>query len=139
MDIVSKQGQINTNEKDLFLFLTDLRNLEDYIPKDKVDEWEATEDTCTIGMPQVGSITLKIAEKTPHSLIKIDPVSGNTPFSFSFFIQIKQIEEQDTRIKLTLRADLNFMMKSMFQGPIKKGLDQIVDVLSNFDVPPATE
>ena len=85
MDIVSRQGQIKTNEKDLYLFLTDLRNLEDYIPKDKVEDWEATEDTCTIGMPQVGAITLQITEKTPHNLIKVEPISGNTPFSFSFF------------------------------------------------------
>ena len=138
-DIVSKQGQITASEQDLYAFLTDFRNLDDLIPHDKVDEWDSTEDQCTIGLPQVGAITLKITEKEPYSLIKVEPVGGAMPFAFKFFVQMKQVAEQDTRIKLTLRAELNMMMRTMFQGPLKKGLDQIIERLEQFDVPPATE
>lgn len=139
MDIVSKQGKLATSEQNLFAFLTDLRNLDEYIPMDKVKEWESSENECSIGMPQVGTITLRITEKEANNMIRIEPVSGSSPFSFRFYIQIKQIQENDTRIKLTLRADLNMMMRSMFQGPIKKGLDQIVDTLEQFEVPDITE
>lgn len=139
MDIVSKQGRVHTSEQNLFAFLTDLRNLEPYIPRDKVEEWHATEDECTIALPQVGRLTLRITEKEPFRLIRVEPVSGNAPFSFRFYIQIKEAGPLDTRIMLTLRAEMNRMMGSLFQGPVKKGLDQVVDTLSAMDFTEITE
>lgn len=139
MDIVSKQGQIKASEKDFFFFLSDLRNLDEFIPADKIEDWDASEDECSFTMPKVGSITLQITEKKPYHLIRVEPSGGSSPFGFKFFIQMKEMDAMDTRIKLTLRAELNMMMKTMFQGPIKKGLDQMVDTLSNLDIPTATE
>lgn len=126
---------MTTNEKDLFAFLTDLRNLESYIPTGKVKDWEAEEEWCSFSIPKIGAMTLRIVEKNPYKLIKVEPEGGGSPFSFKFFIQTKGVSEFDTRIKLTLRAELNMMMKTMFQGQLKKGLDQIIDTLSGFDIP----
>ncbi len=138
-DIESKQGKIKANEEQVFEFLADLRNLDNYIPQDKVQDWQSQEDSCSFSVPKVGQLSLHIAEKTPFNLIKVEPIGGATPFSFKFFIQIKQVAEQDTRIKLTLRAELNVMMKTMFKGPLKKGLDQIIDTLSGFTLPTKEE
>ncbi len=134
-DIESKQGKILTNDKELFLFLSDMRNLDSFIPGDKVQNWMSDEDSCSFDVPQVGQLSLRISKKEPNIFIKIEPEGGATPFSFTFFIQIKQVEENDTRIKLTLRAELNMMMKTMFQGQLKKGLDQIIDTLSGLELP----
>ena len=130
---------MTTDEKDLFAFLTDLRNLESYIPTEKVEDWEAEEEWCSFSIPKIGEMTLRIVEKEPYKLIKVEPEGGGSPFSFTFFIQIKEVSEFDTRIKLTLRAELNMMMKGMFQGQLKKGLDQIIDTLSGFQIPPSSE
>ncbi|MEA1877998.1 MAG: SRPBCC family protein [Bacteroidota bacterium] len=134
-DIVSKQGKIEASEEKLFEFLSDLRNLDSFIPHEKVQNWESDEESCSFTVPQVGQLSLRITAKEPHKMIKVEPEGGSTPFSFSFFVQIKQVDENDTRMKLTLRAELNVMMKTMFAGPLKKGLDQIVDTLSGFKLP----
>lgn len=138
-NIESKQGKIAASEEQVFNFLSDLRNLDKYIPSEKVQDWQSSEEACSFSVPQVGKLSLKISEKNPFNLIKVEPEGGATPFSFKFFVQIKQIEEADTRIKLTLKAELNVMMKTMFKGPLKKGLDQIVDTLSGFTLPSTEE
>ncbi|MBT3241507.1 MAG: SRPBCC family protein [Bacteroidetes bacterium] len=137
-DIVSKQGKIAGSDEDIYSFLTDLRNLDSYIPSDKINDWQSDENSCSFSIPQAGTISLQITDKEPNTLIKVEP-QGNTPFGFKFFIQIKEVAEQDTRFKLTLRAELNAMMKTMFKGQIQKGLDQIVDTLSGMKIPSSPE
>ncbi|HBY16748.1 MAG TPA: polyketide cyclase, partial [Porphyromonadaceae bacterium] len=49
---------------------------------------------------------------------------------FAFWIQLHEVDADDTRIRLVLHADLNMMMRMMIGGKIKKGLDQAVDGLA---------
>ena len=134
-DIVSKQGKTTATEEELFDFLADLRNLDSFIPHEKVQNWESDEESCSFNIPQIGQLDLQITAKDPYKLIKVEPKGASSPFSFTFFVQIKQVGENDTRMKLTLRAELNAMMKTMFKGPLKKGLDQIIDTLSGLKLP----
>ncbi len=52
------------------------------------------------------------------------------PIDFAFWIQLHEVDADDTRIRLVLHADLNMMMRMMIGGKIKKGLDQAVDGLA---------
>ena len=113
-NIESKQGKINARAETAYNFLVDLRNLDSLIPKDKVQNWTSTEESCSFTIAQVGEINLKITEKEPFKMIKVEP-DGKTPIGFSFYIQLIEIAEDDTRIKLTFRADMNPMMK--MDGP----------------------
>jgi carbon monoxide dehydrogenase subunit G len=132
-NIESKQGKINSSEETVFNFLSDLRNLDSLIPQDKVQNWESSEDTCSFSIAQVGDIHLRISQKEPNTLIKVEP-EGKTPIGFSFYIQLKEISEVDTRIKLTFKAEMNTMMKMMIKSPVQKGLDQIVDTLGKLPI-----
>ncbi len=132
-NIESKQGKVNTSAEKVFSFLTDLRNLDSLIPQDKVQNWESSEDTCSFSIAQVGDIQLRISQKEPNTLIKVEP-EGKTPIGFSFYIQLKEISEIDTRIKLTFKAEMNTMMKMMIKSPVQKGLDQIVDTLGRLPI-----
>ena len=127
-NIESKQGKVNTSAEKVFNFLTDLRNLDSLIPQDKVQNWQSAEDTCSFTVAQAGDIQLKISDKQPFSMIKVDP-EGKTPIGFSFYIQLKELGEDDTRIKLTFRAEMNTMMKMMIKSPVQKALDKIVETL----------
>jgi len=46
---------------------------------------------------------------------------------FSFWIQLHQVSEGDTRIRLVLHADLNMMMRMMIGKKLQEGLDQAVE------------
>ncbi len=49
---------------------------------------------------------------------------------FSFWIQLHEVSEQDTRIRLVLHAELNMMMRMMLGGKLQKGLDTAVEGLA---------
>ncbi|HSH50863.1 MAG TPA: SRPBCC domain-containing protein [Bacteroidales bacterium] len=129
----SKIGKTNKQDQLIFDFLSDFRNLESVIPKDKISDFEATEDRCKFRIEGIGEAGLKAVEKEPYKLIKITS-DGKAPFGFSFWIQLKPIDEKEhtTAIRLTIDAQLNPMMKMMVGKHLQKGIDSLVDHMVTF-------
>ena len=127
----SKIGQIPHEDKVVYAVLSNLENLQRFsemIPKDKVKEMEITADYIRIkidGMAQ--KFTIRIVEKEEYKTIKFGV--DNLPMDINMWIQLKQMAEQDTRIKLTIKADIPMMFRMMFENKLQQGLDQAVDML----------
>ena len=75
-------------------------------------------------------VGLRIAEKVENKHVKIVGDGGNVPIDFSFWIQLKEVAERDTRIRMVLHAELNMMMRMMIGSKIQTGLDQAVEGLA---------
>jgi carbon monoxide dehydrogenase subunit G len=128
LKIESKIGTAHKPEKKIYDFLSDFNNFNEVIPTDKVNNWEATENTCSFNVTGVGSVQMEIVEKEPTKMIKIEG-EGLKNSSFTFWIQLKEVAENDTKIKLSLKAEVPAMIKMMAQKPLKQGMDMIVDRL----------
>ena len=117
---VSKQVRINRSDASIYTLLSDFNHFTPLL-RDKVDGWTADADTCSF---QVKGFTarLKMVEKTPYSCIKLTGDDGS-PFEFFFWIQLKGLAPDDTRMRLTLHAKHNMMMKMMVGSKLQKGLD----------------
>ncbi len=127
----SRIGKLNTSAEKAFEFLSDFRNFNQFIPEDKVKEWEASAEQCSFTVDGIGKAGLKIIEKVPYKLVKI---TGNSTadLEFFFWIQIKEIAEKDTRIKLTVKADLNPVMKMIAAKPLKSFVNLMVDKVEKY-------
>jgi carbon monoxide dehydrogenase subunit G len=124
--VESRVGKMPVNADALYRLFSDFRNLTQLIPKDKLRNFEAAEDTCSFEADMVGQVGLKIIEKQPYSLVKI--VSSEiSKFSFTFWIQLKEVAAMDTRIKLTLAFDANPFMAAMVKGQVEKALNSMID------------
>ena len=88
--------------------------------------WQATEDSCSFKFKGF-TVALRIEEKVENKHIKITGDGGTVPMDFSFWIQLHQVSEGDTRIRLVLHADLNMMMRMMIGKKLQEGLDQAVE------------
>lgn len=130
-EVVSKTGKIAKNADEIYPFLADFRNLSSIIPEDKIKDWNASEDECHFRIEGVGKAGMKIVEKEPAKLVKLTS-SKETQFDFNIWIQLKQVEEKDTRVRITLRASLNPFMAAMVSKHLQKGVDTIVDKLTEF-------
>ncbi len=75
-------------------------------------------------------MALRIAEKVENKHVKIVADEGGVPIDFAFWIQLHQVDERDTRVRMVLHAELNMMMKMMVGGKIQSGLDQAVEGLA---------
>ena len=127
----SRIGKLDTSGEKAFGFLSDFRNFSRFIPEDKVKEWEASAEQCKFTVDGIGKAGLKIIEKEPDKLIKISS-DGTAGIEFFFWIQIKEIDEKDTRIKLTIKADLNPMMKMAAAKPLKSFVNLMIDKIEEY-------
>jgi len=131
-DFVSEIKAVPYSEDRVFAMLSDLSNLEkvkDRIPQDKIKEFEFDKDSCSVSVDPVGKVTFQIIEREPFKMIKFTTV--NSPVPLLMWIQLKQVAEDDTRMKLTVRADLNPLLKPMLSKPLQDGINKIANALAS--------
>ena len=111
--------------------LSDLSNLEaikDRLPQDKVQDLSFDSDTLSFSVPPVGQLTLQIVEREPCKCIKL--ATANSPIPFNMWIQLVATGEEECKVKVTIRIDINPFMKAMVQKPLQEGLEKMVDMLA---------
>jgi hypothetical protein len=117
----------------VFEKLSDLSNLEkvkDKIPQDQLKDVEFDADSFRFTINPVGKIGLRIIEKEPNKTIKFK--SELAPIDFFVWIQIKEITETETKVKLTLEADLNPFIKGMVAKPLQEAIDKLANLITSF-------
>lgn len=112
--------------------LSNFKNLErvkDLIPQDKVKDIEIEEDFIRMKVDGLGQkIVIRIEERTENDTIKFG--IDNIPLQMNFWIQLKSIAPNDTRMKLTLKADLPMMFKMMLDKKIQQGIDDAATMIA---------
>jgi carbon monoxide dehydrogenase subunit G len=127
----SKTVNINAQDERIYNFLGNFNNISQFVPLDKVKDWVATESSCSFSANMIGMVSIRIIEKEPFSLIKMEgEAMGKT--AFNFWVQLKKTAPYETKIKLTFGADLNPMMKMMVNKHIRTFLDTLVDQIASF-------
>lgn len=109
--------------------LENLNKVKDLIPEDKVKDMEFTTDTAHFKIDGLGQkVCIRIVEKEDNKTIKFD--IENIPVAANLWIQMKQVTEGDTRLKLTLKADMPIMFRMMFGNKMQEGLNQATEMLA---------
>ena len=118
----------------IYSVFSNLRNLErvkDMIPQDKVQEMEIEAESVRMKVDGLGQkITILIVDKTENEVIKYG--AEGIPMEMNFWIQRKEVAPMDTRIKLTLKADIPMMFKMMLDKKIQQGIDQAAAMIAQF-------
>ena len=130
----SKIHSAAASAEQIYKVLSNLNNLnrvKDLIPKDKVQELEISEDCVRMKVDGLGQkIAISIVDKIENDTIKFG--AENIPMEMNFWIQLKKVTPNDTRIKLTLKADLPMMFKMMLDKKLQNGIDQAAEMLAKF-------
>ena len=101
------------------------------IPQDKIQELEISPDRVRMKVDGLGQkITIAIVDRIENDTIKFG--AEGIPMQANFWIQLKQLNPADTRIKLTVKADIPMMFKFMIDKKLQEGLDQAADMLAQF-------
>lgn len=111
--------------------LSNLENLEkvrDRVPEDKIKDFSFDRDSVSINVDPVGQISLRICEREEPKCIKFE--AAQSPMPFNLWIQVLPVTETTSKMKLTLKADIPFMLKGMVSRPLQDGLEKIADALA---------
>jgi len=123
---------ISSSEEMVFGILSDLKNLEKLKEnpslKDKAKDVQVDTDSCSFVVEGFGKMGFRIVEREPFKTIKL--VSEKTPVEVNVWIQLKQTADNETAMRLTLKAKLPMMIKMMVDKKLKKGINAIADVLA---------
>jgi carbon monoxide dehydrogenase subunit G len=98
-------------------------------PEINIEDFEATPDNCSFKISPVGKVGMKIVEREPEKTIKLTG-DGTVPFQFYFWIQLVPADDNECKLRLTLHADLNPMIKMMVNKHLKDGIDKMAEAIS---------
>ena len=123
--------QVPYSQEAVYRNISDLSNLErvrDRVPADKIDSFSFDSDTVSVSIAPVGQITLRIVEREEPKCVKFESV--DSPLPFNLWIQVLPVGDNASKMKVTVKADLPFMLKGMVSGPLQDGVEKIADVLA---------
>lgn len=129
---------------------SDLRNLEslreklsdpmvqekmaEQLPADKIEEAKKQlegmtfdEDSVQLTTP-VGQLVLRIVERDEPKCIKF--ASEGSPIPLYLWIQLLPHAEVETKLRVTVGAEVNFFMKGMVSKPLQQAADGLANILS---------
>ena len=121
--------QIDYSQQSVYNLLSDLSNIDrvkDRLPAEKLNGLTFDPDSIAITTP-MGAVKLHIIEREEPKCIKFE--TAESPLPFNFWIQILPMDEQRSKMKLTIKADLNPFIKGMVSKPLKEGIEKIADAL----------
>lgn len=111
--------------------ISDLRNLEkvrDRIPEDKVSDFSFDQDTVSLNVSPVGEIKLRICDRDEPKCVKFE--TTQSPVPFNIWIQMLPVDENNSKMKCTVKAELNPFIKGMLEKPLQDAIEKIADALA---------
>jgi len=108
--------------------LTNLERVRDRVPEDKIKDFSFDQDSVTVSVEPVGQITLHIVERDAPKCVKFE--TTQSPMPFNLWIQVLPVDETTSKMKVTVKADIPFMLAGMVSGPIQDGVEKIADALA---------
>lgn len=85
-------------------------------------------DNCAFVIPGAGRLQLRIVEREANKTIKLESVDA--PIALTMWIQLVEAGTYDTRLRLTLRTELNFIMKKMIGSKLQEGVEKLADMMA---------
>lgn len=122
--------QIPYKQEAVFNILSDLSNIErikDKLPKDKLEQMTFDSYSISVSVNPVGQIKLRIVEREAPKCIKFE--TADSPVPFNLWIQVVPNGDNASKMKLTIKAELNPFIKGMVKKPLMEGLEKIADLL----------
>lgn len=105
------------------------------VPEDKIAQiqealsrLEITADTITYPGSPIGNVALHIVERDEPKCVKFELL--NAPVQGNLWIQVLPTSTYESKLKCTIGAELNFLMKQMAKKPLQEGVEKLADMLA---------
>jgi hypothetical protein len=128
MEIGTEKKTVSKNIRDVYDFVTDLKNFEQLMP-DSIDKFEVLDnDTFLFALKGMPQIVLKRKSQQPFNKLVLAAASDKLPFTLTVDIDSKNDKETD--VMLSFEGEFNAMMAMMIKTPITNFMNALSDNLS---------
>jgi carbon monoxide dehydrogenase subunit G len=127
----SRTGKIVFSSQDIFSFVTDVRNFEQFVPSGTINNWNAEKESCSFSVSMIGTVSVRLTARTPYSSVVYegDALKKN---DFVLMLNISETAMEQSEVKVFLNADLNPIMKMMAAKPIEQFLEMLIAEMEKF-------
>lgn len=117
----------------LFGYLSDMCNYKQLIPEDKIENWQAENDSCSFRIKGMTDIGLRVKDLEVPNKVSIESTE-KAPFSFEFDILLKEQSENQTSVQIVFQGEINAFMKVMVEKPLRNFFELIVEKASEINL-----
>ena len=96
--------------------------------RNNIRKMELTPDTVSGHIGPLGDITLRIVERAEPKLVKLE--MEGAPIPVTMWIQMLPSDENTSRLKVTVGAELNFFIRKMIESKLEKAPEGLAQFLS---------
>lgn len=128
----SRTGEVPCGDKDLYAFLTDIRNFREVMPPGMLSDWKATTDKCSFRIDKAGKVTVTLKEALPHTLVSYTADNlfiGN----LSLHVVIEALTNQSSKIYITADLNMNPFARMLVGESAPQYLDKLIDMIENYN------
>ena len=132
----SKIKVVKASPEDIYAIMTDLSQVNGILPanvSNMIKDTQVSADECSFNIDKIGRVALMITERQPSSLVKY-ALSAAMSLGINVFLQIKEAPqpsaEPESRIKVSLTADIPFMLKPLIGGKLQEVVDRVAETIA---------
>lgn len=128
----SRSGSLSCTPQEVYDFVTDIRNFEQFFPDGTINNWQSDKDACSFTVSMIGTVSLRIEKKEPYDKVIYsgDALKKN---DFSLILNILENTNNNAEVKALLQAELNPMLKMVANKPILQFLEMLIREMENFE------
>lgn len=126
----SRTGHLTCTSREVYDFVTDLRNLRQFIGG-SIDSISFEKEECSFRFPAVGNVDLHLADKEPFTRVLYSGTALSSN-KFSLQLNISGNEAGKSEVKIKFDADLNPFLKMVASDPINRFLEELVSGMEKF-------
>lgn len=94
----------------------------------ELEKIELTADSISVPASMLGTISMQIVEREEGKCIKFE--TTQSPIKAKFWIQTLPVTADTSKMRLTIDADIPFMLKAMVGSKLKDGIEKVADALA---------
>ncbi len=128
----SRTGQVPCGDRDLYAFLTDIRNFKEVLPDNMLSDWKATAEKCSFRIDKAGSVNVSLKEALPHTMVSYTAENlfiGN----LSLHVFIEALTSHRSKVYVTADINMNPLVRMFVGESATQYLDKLIDMIENYN------
>nr|WP_298931236.1 SRPBCC family protein [uncultured Allomuricauda sp.] len=123
MHIEVSKKKVAKSDKEVFDFLSDIKNFKTLMP-DNIDKFEVLDEkTFKFALKGMPEIILRLKEQFPNEKVVLGAASDKLPFTLTG--NIEALSENESEVGLSFEGEFNAMMAMMIKTPITNFMETL--------------
>jgi len=123
MHIEVPKKKVAKSDKEVFDFLSDIKNFESLMPSN-IDKFEVLDEkTFKFALKGMPEIILRLKEEIPHEKVVLGAASDKLPFTLTG--DITSLGDNESEVALSFEGEFNAMMAMMIKSPITNFMETL--------------